>query len=223
MKRSDINALIRQAETFYADMGFRLPKWAAWSPEQWKGYGDSEVVRNQLGWDVTDYGEGDFARKGLLLFTIRNGNLQAGDPKQYAEKIMITKENQVCPMHFHWTKREDIINRGGGDLVIELYASSADEGFSDAPLAVSVDGIVRTVPPGGKVVLSPGESITLEPGMYHCFYGATGKGDVLVGEVSSVNDDNTDNRFYESMPRFPEIEEDEAPYRLLVTDYRKYV
>ena len=116
MKRSEINALVRQAEHFFASMGFRLPKWAGWSPEQWKGLGASEVVRNQLGWDVTDYGEGAFDRKGLLLFTIRNGNLRAGDPKQYAKKIMITKESQVCPMHFHWTKREDIINRGGGDL-----------------------------------------------------------------------------------------------------------
>ena len=181
------------------------------------------MVRNQLGWDVTDYGEGDFERKGLLLFTIRNGNLKAGDPKQYAEKIMITKESQICPMHFHWTKREDIINRGGGDLVIELHGSSADEGFSKEPLTVSVDGMPRTVEPGGTVVLTPGESITLEPGMYHRFYGASGKGDVLVGEVSSVNDDNTDNRFYESMPRFPEIDEDEAPYRLLVTDYLAWV
>ena len=33
------------------------------------------------------------------------------------------------------------------------------------------------------------------------------------------NDDNTDNRFYEPLGRFPEIEEDEPPYRLLCTEY----
>ena len=46
-----------------------------------------------------------------------------------------------------------------------------------------------------------------------------GTGDVLIGEVSMCNDDNTDNRFYESVGRFPEIEEDEPPYRLLCNEY----
>ena len=36
---------------------------------------------------------------------------------------------------------------------------------------------------------------------------------------SARNDDNTDNRFYEKMGRFPEIEEDEPPYRLLCNEY----
>ena len=36
---------------------------------------------------------------------------------------------------------------------------------------------------------------------------------------SQCNDDETDNRFYEKVGRFPEIEEDEAPYRLLCNEY----
>ena len=46
-----------------------------------------------------------------------------------------------------------------------------------------------------------------------------GSGPVLIGEVSQCNDDNTDNRFYEPIGRFPTIEEDEAPYRLLCNEY----
>ena len=46
-----------------------------------------------------------------------------------------------------------------------------------------------------------------------------GTGPVLLGEVSQVNDDNTDNRFYEPVGRFPAIEEDEPPYRLLCGEY----
>ena len=46
-----------------------------------------------------------------------------------------------------------------------------------------------------------------------------GSGKVLIGEVSKVNDDNCDNRFYEDMGRFPIIEEDKAPYRLLCNEY----
>lgn len=193
------------------------------APEKWKGYGDSEVVRNLLGWDLTDYGKGNFDKLGLILFTIRNGNLKTGDPKPYAEKIMILRDGQVCPMHFHWSKREDIINRAGGNLVIKLYGSDDNEELAGQPLDVSVDGIIRTVEPGGEIVLEPGESICLEPGMYHSFYCERGTGDVMVGEVSAVNDDNADNRFHETMPRFPEVEEDEAPIHLLVNDYADYV
>jgi hypothetical protein len=223
MKRSEINALIQDAKDFFASFQFSLPPWAFWSPDQWKNKGNSEVVRNQLGWDLTDYGAGEFDKRGLILFTIRNGNLATGHPKKYAEKIMIVRENQICPMHFHWSKTEDIINRGGGNLIIELYGSTPGEDLAKEPLAVSVDGFTRIVQPGGTVVLTPGESIFLEQGMYHRFYGEPGKGKVLVGEVSSVNDDNTDNRFHEPQARFPKIDEDEAPLHLLCTDYPDYV
>ncbi len=70
------------------------------------------------------------------------------------------------------------------------------------------------------VRLTPGESITLYQGLYHKFYGEPGKGKVLVGEVSAVNDDHTDNRFHPEVGRFPEIEEDEAPAYLLTKDYK---
>ncbi|NDV18068.1 D-lyxose/D-mannose family sugar isomerase [Pseudodesulfovibrio sp. JC047] len=223
MKRSEINALIADAKEFFTSFQFQLPPWATWTPDQWKGTGHSDVVANQLGWDLTDYGAGDFEKRGLILFTIRNGNLATNHPKKYAEKIMIVRENQICPMHFHWSKTEDIINRGGGNLVIELYGSTPDETFDEAPLTVSVDGFNQTVQPGGKIILTPGESIFLQQGMYHRFYGESGKGHVLVGEVSSVNDDNTDNRFHKSQARFPDIIEDTPPLHLLCTDYPNYI
>ncbi len=221
MKRSRINELIQDAEAFFEDHCFHLPKWAFWGPKQWKGKGATEVVADMLGWDITDYGKGRFEEEGLLLFTLRNGDPAAGRPKPYAEKIMVLREGQVCPLHFHWNKMEDIINRGGGDLVIELWGSTEDEELAEAPIGVCVDGMARTVDPGGEVVLTPGESITLAPGVYHRFRARGGK--ALIGEVSSVNDDTVDNRFHEAMPRFPEIEEDQAPRRLLVTDYPDYV
>ena len=80
-------------------------------------------------------------------------------------------------------------------------------------------GEERTVPAGTKVRLVPGESITIYPYMYHDFHVEEGSGDVLLGEVSMCNDDENDNRFYEPIGRFPEIEEDEEPYRLLCNEY----
>jgi D-lyxose ketol-isomerase len=59
--------------------------------------------------------------------------------------------------------------------------------------------------------------------LYHRFYGEKGKGRVLIGEVSMVNDDENDNRFYDKVGRFPEIEEDVEPVHLLVNDYSKYL
>ena len=87
-------------------------------------------------------------------------------------------------------------------------------------MTISTDGRQRTLAAGECVVLEPGESISLPAFCYHKFWGAAGK--VLVGEVSAVNDDDTDNRFYEPLPRFSTIEEDEPPVYLLCTDYARY-
>jgi hypothetical protein len=174
-----------------------------------------------LGWDLTDFGSGDFDKVGLLLFTLRNGRI-GRDVKPYAEKAMIVDENQETPLHFHWSKMEDIIVRGGGRLVMQLWASTPDEGLSEASVRLRVDGVSRELPAGASLVLSPGESVCLERGIYHRFYAEAGSGRVLAGEVSAVNDDKTDNRFYKPAGRFPEIEEDEAPYRFLVSDYERY-
>ena len=74
-------------------------------------------------------------------------------------------------------------------------------------------------PAGYELTLKPGESVTLEPMLYHAFRSRKGSGKVLIGEVSKVNDDNTDNRFFDSVGRFPTIQEDEKPYRLLCNEY----
>jgi D-lyxose ketol-isomerase len=232
MKRSQINALMRQAVAFFDRHSFRLPPFAFWSPSDWRTRGEEadELRRCRLGWDLTDFGSGRFEQIGLLLFTLRNGDPQdIAGTRPYAEKIMIVQVGQVTPWHFHGAKQEDIINRGGGKLAIELSNANEvrfrSEGFgkplrqelSDTQVRVSIDGVQRLVAPRGKVVLSPGESITLYQGLAHTFYAEEDR--VLVGEVSSVNDDQTDNYFIQPVGRFPEIEEDEPPLYLLCNEY----
>jgi D-lyxose ketol-isomerase len=226
MKRSEINAIIRDIDDFIRQHQFHLPPFAHWTPEQWvrKGPEASEIAMHNLGWDITDFGRGDFQNFGLSLFTIRNGNplnLNACSGKVYAEKLLIVDNNQHNPLHFHWQKTEDIINRGGGTLLIQLYKSTADEGVDNvSEIKVSTDGVERTVSAGGIVKLTPGESITLPTGLYHKFWTEDGR--VLIGEVSMVNDDHSDNKFTEPLGRFPTIEEDEPPLYLLCGDYAKY-
>ena len=219
MKRSEINRLMRSAKLFFEKSKFYLPEWAYWSPEKWKKVSSEadEIRTNKLGWDITDFGSGDFNRCGLLLFTIRNGSMTNPSGKTYAEKIMVVEEKQITPMHYHWKKMEDIINRSGGELVMKLYKADSDDDLSKEEFYVSIDGIRKKIKAGTKIRLKPGQSITLEPFVYHSFWAEKGK--CLVGEVSKVNDDSSDNRFFEKTGRFPLIEEDEKPLYLLCNEY----
>jgi len=225
MKRSELNAILRECQAFLARMNFHLPEWAHWSPEDWMAAGHEydEVRDNLLGWDITDFGLGEYERTGLLLFTIRNGNANLPRyPKPYCEKILICGERQVTPTHYHWQKMEDIICRGGGRLILRVWNGSDEGAKLDTPVTVNVDGRVYEVEAGATVELAPGQSITLPAHQYHEFWGAPDVGEslVLVGEVSTVNDDEHDNRFFDDgIGRFPAIEEDEPPLHLLCTEY----
>ena len=222
MKRSEINKALKEMEAMIRSCRFELPPFCGFTPEEWqeKGHEYDEVRDNMLGWDITDYGLGRFNEMGFTLITLRNGNVKLPKyTKTYAEKLLFLRPGQASPMHFHWNKMEDIINRGGGNVLIQVYNSDEQGGFADTPVEVHCDGRAYTVQAGERVRLCPGESITIYPYMYHDFTLEEGTGPVLLGEVSMCNDDENDNRFYEEMPRFPAIEEDEKPYRLLCTEY----
>jgi len=223
MKRSEINAAIARAQKVLAEHRIHLPTFADWTPEQWnEAAAEAERIRlNGLGWDVSDFGGGDFPRYGAVLFTLRNGNYERpelGTP--YAEKLIVLLPGQRLPLHFHYSKTEDIINRGGGVLVMELYNSLPDDSVDrETTVEVYCDAIRRTIPPGRWFELYPGESVTLTPRMYHRFWAKEDAGVLICGEVSTVNDDRTDNHFAEPVSRFAEIEEDEPPLRLLCNEY----
>ncbi len=223
MKRSQINAIIAEADDFIRSFGFVLPPFAYWTPEEFaanKGIAQA-VIDGRMGWDITDFGQERFDEMGLFLFTLRNGrlsDLQAGGGMCYAEKLLISKQDQISPMHRHYLKAEDIINRGGAPMAIELFGSAPDGSFDgDAGGVVQCDGIARAFKPGEVLLFHPGESVTLMPGDWHAFWGEGG--DVLIGEVSTVNNDETDNWYREPIGRFAAIEEDVAPTHLLVSDY----
>jgi D-lyxose ketol-isomerase len=226
MKRSEINAAIRKLEEMCRKHCCYLPPFCSFTPEEWKqkSHEYDEVRECMLGWDITDYGLGDFNKVGFSLITIRNGNraMQEKYPKVYAEKLLFLKEGQYSPNHFHWYKTEDIINRGGGNVLIRVFNSCPDESVDRVgDVTVHMDGRTFSVPAGTQLRLTPGESIHIQQLLYHDFTVEPGTGAVLLGEVSQCNDDRTDNRFNPPVGRFPEIEEDEAPYRLLCNESPK--
>ena len=224
MKRSEINKALHELEDMIREYKYYLPEFANFTPEEWqqKGHEWDEVRDNMLGWDITDYGMGDFDKIGFSLFTIRNGNLKKQDiyKKTYAEKFLYLKEGQYALNHFHWFKMEDIINRGGGNLLIRVYNAHEDDSIDkESDVTIHVDGETRVVPAGTQVCLKPGMSLTVTQRLYHDFSIEPGTGNVLIGEVSQCNDDNTDNFFNPPAGRFPKIEEYESPYRLLCNEY----
>ena len=103
MKRSEINSYVRWAEKFIAENNIRLPELAYWTPDELSSRKDklSVVRRLELGWDIPDFGSGDFARTGAVLYTVRNGLVdepEVGVP--YCEKYILMREGQLLPKHY---------------------------------------------------------------------------------------------------------------------------
>ncbi len=227
MKRSEINHSIAYIIQKARDFKIPLPPFAFYSSENWKNLtkDERELVDTMLGWGITDFGKGDYNKCGLGIFTFRNGS--QSDPetysKVYCEKLLFVLDGQMLPYHFHYSKMEDIINRGGGTLEITLYNSDEKEDFAKTDVTVTLDGKQITVKAGSKITLEPGQSVTLLPHQYHSWKGIAGTGDIAVFEVSKANDDNLDNHFYDKTPWVPHVEEDEPIQYLVFDDYKKYV
>lgn len=223
MKRSQVNALIDDAITLLHAHQVRLPPFAYWTPAEWlaKGPECDEIRHCRLGWDITDFGSGRFEEVGLVVFTVRNGHHRQApyNKKPYAEKILVVGENQHTPMHHHVRKSEDIICRSGGNLLCRVYNSSPRNELGDDEVEVSLDGVRNRVEAGHTFVLEPGMSITLTPNLYHEFWAQPGTGTSIAWEVSSVNDDETDNVFLNKCGRFPSIDEDVPATHKLCTEY----
>jgi len=210
MRRSEINLLQRAALDLFAEYRFALPRWATWGEAEWRDHPDTAAYcrAHRMGWDVTDFGSADFFRRGLLVFCLRNGLQSAPQEKGYAEKLLVVRENQETPLHSHRVKLEDIIVRGGSTLVLEFHNNDGEGGRLATPVTVLVDGEHTQVAAGEKLRLQPGQSVTVARGLWHRFYAEGGT--ALVGEVSQVNDDLSDNYFFEPLGRFAAIEPDAA-------------
>ncbi|HGY3340067.1 TPA: D-lyxose/D-mannose family sugar isomerase, partial [Citrobacter freundii] len=105
MKRSHINYAVDKAHAIAETFRVCLPDFAYFTIDAWRQQDQSlwrEVRDLQLGWDITDFGRGDFAQTGLTLLTLRNGLMGSADyPKPYAEKMLQIQQDQQTPWHFH--------------------------------------------------------------------------------------------------------------------------
>lgn len=230
LRRSQVDESVSVSKWVLKSAGVSLPCWAQWTREDWELAGPEtrEIRECMLGWDATDFGSGRFEQLGRTLFTLRNG--KTNNPrytKSYSEKLLIEPEGQRSPMHYHRSKREDIINRVGGNIIVTLHPVGSDGKPGDDALVVQVDGISRKVKAGEWNRLAPGESLCIPPFTYHQFWAeegtgipANGKRYTISSEVSSVCDDWSDNVFVDAWAmRFPEIVEDEPGKIYLCHEY----
>lgn len=152
-------------------------------------------------WDITDFGLGEFDTCGLVLINL-------AEELEYCEKLMYAAKNQKTPAHYHRRKKEDIICRTGV-LAIRLWpTSSASSSVTD--FGLKVNGSWRAIKPSDTILLQTGERVTIPPGIWHEFWPESDE--CIIGEVSTANDDVTDNFFMdERIGRYPEIDADEIP------------
>ncbi|MEX1119403.1 MAG: D-lyxose/D-mannose family sugar isomerase [Terrimicrobiaceae bacterium] len=189
MKRSQINEIYREAKACFECHGWALPPHPRW--------------------DITDFGLDDFARHGLVLINL------AEEP-EYCEKLMYARDGQTTPLHTHAKKKEDIICRHGF-LALELWSGHPDKTPGGGIFSAQVNGESRELSSGKVLTLQAGERITLTPGIYHAFWPEGV--DCIIGEVSTANDDASDNYFVNpDVGRFPQVEEDEAAVISLLSD-----
>lgn len=222
LSRSVVENAIHEARAAFAHFKMHLPSWAHYPRAQWYQTGaDHDEIRDcQLGWDVTDFGQGRFEQIGRVLFTLRNGTTKRGGyPKTYCQKYLFDPEGQRAPAHYHLSKREDICCLAGGNILVQLARATPAGGRSTRHLAVAVDGICRTVAAGETIRLSPGMSICIPPRTIHQFWGEEGTGLTVSSEVSSVCDDWSDNVFLTRTERFPQIVEDIPATHCLCHEY----
>ncbi len=188
MKRSEINAIYRDALACFGRHHWVLPP--------------------QPRWDITDFGLQDFAHFGLTLINL------ATEP-EYCEKLMYARRDQTTPAHTHAKKKEDIICRIG-ELTLRLWSvKPVEDAAQPATLRVPINGEPVTVNTGEALALPAGSRVTLVPGIWHSFFPTSDE--CIFGEVSTANDDLHDNFFVNpAIGRFPGIEEDElATIRLI--------
>lgn len=234
LSRSIANRSIETASAVFAHFGISLPAFASWSLANWDQAGEEarEIRDCMLGWDVTDFGSRCFQEIGRTLFTLRNGRMNDPRyPKTYAEKLILDPEGQRAPAHYHRSKREDIINRAGGNIIVQLTPTEPDGSPRSGHFSVTVDGVSRTISAGEQIRLTPGQSLCIPPRIIHQFWGEEGTGFVIdgigytvSGEISSVCDDWNDNVFLEaSAIRFPAIVEDEPRRWYLCQEYPRSV
>jgi D-lyxose ketol-isomerase len=226
MKRSQINQAVDWAKVLLEENKIKLPPFGYWDFEEWKNKTNAEIETIKavmLGWDITDFGQGNFDEFGAVLFTLRNGSIKnKGVGTPYAEKLIVLRDGQRLPLHYHASKTEDIINRSGGVMAIKVYQSTKDGSVDyESDVEVYLDGVKHCIKAGMELNILPGESITLKPYMYHLFWAKKGHGDLICGEVSSINDDNVDNYNAEKVSRFTQIEEDVEIVHPLCNEYSK--
>ncbi len=191
MKRSDINSLIRSAESCFQSHGWALPP----NPK----------------WDLTDFGLADWRKHGLVLVNL------AEEP-EYCEKLMYAQEGMTTPSHTHKRKKEDIICRWGR-LAVRVW-SGHPKNSEGALFSIPVNHELVECLSGSTIELDAGSRVTLVPGVYHEFYPLSTEC-IIGEVSTANDDQHDNFFLNPDVGRYPGIEEDEPALIDLISDKLK--
>ncbi|MFP4381073.1 MAG: D-lyxose/D-mannose family sugar isomerase [Candidatus Sumerlaeia bacterium] len=232
MKRSDINNEIQLALDVFEAHRFYLPKWAAWSPENWEHCGPevAQIKACMLGWSVTDFDRDNFREQGFVTFIERNGIVDemrefaqrhSVQDKAYGERLGFIQKRQATAMLKHNISTKDIVNRGGGDLVVQIFLSTPDDELDEHNrIPTCINGIAYNIKAGGISRLAPGDGITIHAGVFHKFWAE--KAGCIVGEIYTSSPKKNEIFLLEPGEWYNRIEEDEDPLFLLNHEYPEF-
>lgn len=171
LSSSMVNQSILRAREVFEHFRIYLPDYADWDLNQWEAAGpEADESRDcMLGWDVTDFGSQRYHEIGRTPFTLRNG--KAGSDryqKIYAEKLILDPEGQRAPAHYHRSKREDIVCRAGGNILVQLQTTEPDGAPSQRRFDITVDGTRRVLDPL-EIICTPARACASRHGRYISF------------------------------------------------------
>lgn len=120
-------------------------------------------------------------------------------------------------MNRNVVEEEDIINRGGGKMVMELL-NQRNDGRVEEEKEVNVekDGRIVKKKEGENMKIKKGERVKIMKGNWKDLWGEGG--DVMIGEVQNVNEDMKENILREKIGRLQDIEEKEKKLNMIVYD-----
>lgn len=218
LKRSHVNRIIKDAIDFFESQNISLPEFAYWNGDDWNR--DESALLKQLnpGWEIWDP-DGCFKKVGVCVLDVRKAVcFDDGIQSRVCENYMMVREGQFCPWHYHRKKVEDIRNSGGGVLAVQLAQITADgKPDTQKPVLVKKNYAVKEMAAGSVVLLHPGDSMILDPMVYHQFWAVEGNGNVVFEEVFEAIEGNDDHFLdYPPEKHLKQIEEDEpALYPLM--------
>ena len=153
MQRSEVNCLQREALRAFAEHRFALPPFATWNEAEWRNNPEAACYchAHQMGWDITDFGSGDFAPRARDL--PRPERRQGfSTEKPYAKPPVVPRSTRrrIISTASRWRTSSAAAAQPDPEL-----AKYVDGALAEQPVTVTVDDGSASPAPASRSSASP--------------------------------------------------------------------